>query len=214
MSINDKPTTELESNGDEVIQVDELTVLKQRATVMGINFSNNIGLEALRKKVNAAQEGNREEEEPMVEDKDPEVVNPLSGLTASEEVEEDLNPFQKARREQLKLVRLRITNLDPKKKDLPGEFITVANDFMGTVRKYVPFGEFTNSGYHVPYCIYNFLKSRKFLQITERVGKNGVPEIRQKYVPEFSLEILPMMTEEERRNLATAQLSTNSLADE
>lgn len=52
MSINDKPTTDNVQGNDSVdeLQVDEMTILKQRATMMGIKFSNNIGLEALRKR--------------------------------------------------------------------------------------------------------------------------------------------------------------------
>ena len=40
-------------------------------------------------------------------------------------------------------------DLDPKKKDLPGEVVTFANEYLGTVRVFVPFGEQTEDGWHI-----------------------------------------------------------------
>lgn len=209
MSINDKPTAEEVQGNDTVdeVQVDELSILKQRATLMGLRFSNNIGLEALRKKVSDAQEGITEE---------PEVaqINPLETETSVPKEETRTEMARRIRLEQTKLVRIRIQNLDPKKKELPGEIITVANDYMGTVRKFVPYGEQTDNGYHVPYCIYQFLKERKFLNIRVTKGKNGRPNIQQGWVREFSIEVLPPLTQEELTNLAQAQIAAGSLNDE
>lgn len=209
MSINDKPTTEEVQGNDTVdeVQVDELSILKQRATLMGLKFSNNIGLEALRKKVSDAQEG-------IIEEPEVAQVNPLETETVAPKEETRTEMARRIRLEQTKLVRIRIQNLDPKKKELPGEIITVANDFMGTVRKFVPYGEQTDNGYHVPYCIYQFLKERKFLNIRVTKGKNGRPNIQQAWVREFSIEVLPPLTQEELTNLAQAQIAAGSLNDE
>ena len=104
------------------------------------------------------------------------------------------------------LVRVRITNLDPKKKDLPGEIITVANQYIGTVRKYVPFGEVTDNGYHVPQCIFKVLDSRRFLNIrTIRDAKSGRIRVETNYAKEFALEVLPQLTNEELNQLAANQ---------
>lgn len=206
MSINDKPTTEELQGNDSVdeLQVDEMSILKQRATMMGIKFSNNIGLEALRKKVADAQEGIQEQEQPE--------VNPLGA--AVPEVETRAAMAQRIRLENTRLVRVRIQNLDPKKKDLPGEILTVANDYMGTIRKYVPYGEATDNGYHIPYCIYKLLKNRKFLNISVKKGKNRQPRIEQGWVREFAVEILPPLTPEELKQLGQAQLAAGSLNDD
>jgi hypothetical protein len=109
--------------------------------------------------------------------------------------------------EEMKLIRLRITNLDPKKKELKGEIITFANSILGTVKKFVPFGEATDNGYHVPNCIYKILKRREFLQI--RTGKNDVPDTR--WVREFALEVLPQLTPAELANLARNQAAKQGL---
>ncbi|QHJ80079.1 MAG: hypothetical protein [Caudoviricetes sp.] len=209
MSINDKPTTEVvetQGNDDTVNDIampSELEVLKQRATLMNIRFSNNISVEKLREKIEAAMP----EEEPEVEVAE---ENPLGETPAPVK---KMTLGQKIRQEQLRLVRVRIQNLDPKKKDLPGEIITVANEYMGTVRKFVPFGEATDEGYHIPYCIYEFLKNRKFQNIRVLKGKNGQPRIEQGWIREFSIEVLPQLTQEELDRLASAQIAAGSLND-
>lgn len=211
MSINDKPTTDVEldvqGNEDTVNDIampSELEVLKQRATLMNIKFSNNISVEKLREKIEAAQV----KDEPVVEES---AVNPLG--EKQEAGVKKMTLGQKIRAEQTRLIRVRIQNLDPKKKDLPGEIITVANEYMGTVRKFVPFGEVTDNGYHIPYCIYEFLKERKFINITTRKGKNGLPDIRATEAREFSIEVLPPLTEAELAQLAQAQIAAGSLND-
>lgn len=209
MSINDKPTPEqeevIQSNDtvDDVPMPDELTVLKQRAKLMNISFSNNISLERLRQKIADAQEG--KEAEPEQEEA---VVNPLEDNNKAPVKETEAQMRQRIRLEQTRLIRVRIQNLDPKKKDLPGEIITVANEYMGTVRKFVPFGEATDNGYHIPYCIYEFLKNRKFLNI--RVSNNG-KKIEQAWVREFAIEELPPLTQEDLDKLAAAQTAAGSL---
>lgn len=211
MSINDKPTTDVEldvqGNEDTVNDIampSELDVLKQRATLMNIKFSNNISVEKLREKIEAAQA----KDEPEVKES---AVNPLG--EKQEAGVKKMTLGQKIRAEQTRLIRVRIQNLDPKKKDLPGEIITVANEYMGTVRKFVPFGEVTDNGYHIPYCIYEFLKERKFINITTRKGKNGLPDIRATEAREFSIEVLPPLTEAELAQLAQAQIAAGSLND-
>ncbi len=211
MSINDKPTTDVElgvqGNEDTVNDIampSELEVLKQRATLMNIKFSNNISVEKLREKIEAAQA----KDEPEVKES---AVNPLG--EKQEAGVKKMTLGQKIRAEQTRLIRVRIQNLDPKKKDLPGEIITVANEYMGTVRKFVPFGEVTDNGYHIPYCIYEFLKERKFINITTRKGKNGLPDIRATEAREFSIEVLPPLTEAELAQLAQAQIAAGSLND-
>lgn len=195
-------TLEDQNIGDNL--PDELTMLKQRASMMGIQFSNNIGLETLRKKIEDKMEGRADS------DAAPQ-INPLAGETTAQPVKRK-TLRQKLYDEQMKLVRIRVTNLDPKKKDLPGEVITVANEHLGTVRKFVPFGEVTDDGYHVPYCIYRFMEKRKFLNI--RIVKDrrtGVERVESNWVKEFALEVLPQLTPQQIANLRTAQIAAGSV---
>ena len=194
----------------------ELSVLKDRARMMGITFSNNIGVDALRRKIEAKMEGeddNTDEHgEAVTQITQSTEPNPLTLGAASITDTPTMAPVkqltlrQMLLKREMALVRLRITNLDPKKKDLPGEIFTVANEYIGTVKKYVPFGEKTDDGWHVPYCIYKMLKRRTFLQIQTKTDRQtGTPLVTSRYVREFALEVLPPLTEKELKSLAAAQ---------
>lgn len=185
--------------------VDELTLLKERAKQMGIPFSNNISLETLRKRVADKMKG-----------KDVPEVNPLAGdaeIAAITSAPAKLDAKQNALalrklmyREQMKLVRVRITNMDPKKKDLPGEIWTVSNEYLGNVRKMIPYGEQTDDGFHIPYCLFRLLQSRRFLHIrTVKDRVTGVERQEKQWVKEFSLDVLPDLTKEELARLAATQ---------
>ena len=185
--------------------VDELALLKERAKQMGIPFSNNISLETLRKRISDKMEG-----------KDIPEVNPLTGdaeIAAITSAPAKLDAKQNAlalrkmmQREQMKLVRVRITNMDPKKKDLPGEIWTVSNEYLGNVRKMIPYGEQTDEGFHIPYCLFRLLQSKRFLHIrTVKDRVTGVERQEKQWVKEFSLDVLPDLTKEELARLAAAQ---------
>lgn len=195
--------------GTDDMQVDQLALLKQRATVMGISYSNNISLETLKKRIQEKMDG-VEVVKPELE-KPVQVVNPL---TSQKPKARTPSLRQHMHDTQMKLVRLRITNLDPKKKDLHGEIVTVANEYLGTVKKFVPYGEVTDDGFHVPYCIYRELDSRKFLNIrTVRNRKEGTTKVESNWAKEFSLDVLPQLTQEELNRLAAAQAAAGSTSD-
>lgn len=191
-------------------QVDELALLKQRARMMGIQHSNNISIEKLREKIQARMEGTKPDGDP-VEAVPPAGPNPLAG--EGEAPAKPMTLRQKLLLEEMKLVRVRITNLDPKKKDLPGEIFTIANRYLGTVRKYVPYGEVTDNGYHLPYCIYRELEARRFLNIRVVKTGNGRERVESSWAKEFALEVLPPLTREELNRLATAQAAAGALDD-
>lgn len=203
----------LDTPPDDLPMPSELDMLKARATMMGVEFSNNIGIDTLRARVNAAMEGSEAPKEVSKAKDDAPEVNALTGEAADIDPDAGLTTRQILQRDQMKLVRVRITNLDPKKKDLQGEVITVANEFLGTVRKFVPFGEVTDEGYHIPYCIYNMLSERVFLHIrTFKDKRTGQIQIEQKEVREFALEVLPPLTPKELAALATAQQAAGGLS--
>ena len=201
--MNENDDQALSTEGEAA--VDELTLLKERAKQMGIPFSNNISAETLRKRISDKMEGKDEPE-----------VNPLTGdseIAAITSAPQKLDAKQNAlalrklmQREQMKLVRVRITNMDPKKKDLPGEIWTVSNEYLGNVRKMIPYGEQTDEGFHIPYCLFRLLQNKRFLQIrTVRDRVTGQERQESQWVKEFSLDVLPDLTKEELARLAAAQ---------
>ena len=211
-----------QEQSDDLQMPSELDLLKQRATLMGIAFSNNIGEETLRQRIadkqaelDAAASGTENTDEEETEQQEQGEVNALEAGTSSKEkstAERPLTLREKIRLEQMRLVRVRITCLDPKKKDLPGEILTVANEYLGTVRKFIPFGEVTDDGYHIPYCLYKMLDARKFLNIrTFKDRRTGTVRVESGYVKEFALEVLDPLTPAELAKLATAQKAAGSI---
>ena len=194
----------LNPNADEQA-VDELTLLKERAKVMGIPFSNNISLETLRKRVADKMEGKDEAPEVNALTGDPEIAQAMAAKPLNQQANAvALRKLMHAT--QMRLVRVRITNMDPKKKDLPGEIWTVANEYLGTVRKFVPYGEQTDDGFHIPYCLYRLLDSKRFLHIRDVKDRTtGVVRQDKVWAKEFSLDVLPTLTPGELDRLAAAQ---------
>lgn len=179
-----------EINAPSTVVANELELLKARADKLGIKYSPNIGIETLKERINA-------------------VLSPEKPATAinAEDAERT-----RVRNDALKLIRCQIVNLNPNKKAWEGEIITVWNKYTGTVRKFVPFGEKTVEGYHVPQIIYNVLKERKYLSIsTKRDSKTGELTVKTQWVPEFSLTILPQLTKEQLAELAAAQKASGSI---
>ena len=185
--------------------VDELTLLKERAKVMGIPFSNNISLETLRKRVADKMEGKDEAPEVNALTGDPEIAQAMVAKPLNQKANAvALRKLMYAK--QMRQVRVRITNMDPKKKDLPGEIWTVANEYLGTVRKFVPYGEQTDDGFHIPYCLYRLLDSKRFLHIRDVKDRTtGIVRQDKVWAKEFSLDVLPTLTQGELDRLAAAQ---------
>ena len=195
---------------EQAQQPSELDMLKSRAKLMGITFSNNIGLDALKTKI----EEHKQASEAKTQTQATVQINEQQPEAQTENQKKKVKTLSlraHLQKEKMKLVRLRITNLDPKKKDLPGEILTVGNEYLGTVRKFVPFGEATDNGYHVPYCLYELMRDRKFLSIKTRKGPKGQTIVEQQMVREFALEILPPLTEAELARLSAAQLSAGGV---
>lgn len=93
-----------EFTGGWFVPVDQLQLLKDRATTMGIHFSNNIGIEALRKKINAKLDG--EPEKGAEESEEPEKAvrsAPAQRKLTRAEMDQEIRTTQT--REQLALVR-------------------------------------------------------------------------------------------------------------
>ncbi len=214
MTMTEATQTSETENGNPDLHPDlqmpsELEMLKKRATLMGLKFSNNIGLESLKARVEAKIAGEPDPQENTSEVNALDEANEDTSVGDRPETKQEIRA--RLQRDCLKLVRLRITNLDPKKKDLPGEIFTVANEYLGTIRKYIPYGEVTDNGYHVPQIIYDEMKARKFLNIrTNRKG--GQIHVEQNWAQEFALEVLPNLTEQELARLAASQAAAGGLA--
>lgn len=177
---------------DEAAQLaaTELENLKSRAEKLGVKFHPSISAEKLREKIKAHQadgEGEAGEDEPKAEDT---TENPsLKKL--------------RLKREALKLVRVRITCMNPAKKEWEGEIITVANNAVGTVKRYVPFN--TEDGWHVEHILLEQLRQRQCQIFVTEKDSRGNKVRKGKLIREFAIEVLPPLTEEELAELAQRQ---------
>ena len=225
-TVNQTPPEQVTQEQTVNREEQEKTLLLQRARLMGLNPSNNAKVETLRSMIaeKMAQDdaGSTEAHDPE-EDDEPETgdageksSDPEAPVATQPERLKTPSIRKHMHDEQMRLIRVRIANLDPKKADLQGEIVTVANKFLGTVKVFVPFGEQTEDGWHIPYVIYKQLEKRKFLQIKstkKRVNGVTTQEVTQKWVKEFSLEVLPPLTPQELGRLAQAQLAAGSVGN-
>ncbi len=190
--------TELDFPEQDEPQLDELTLLKQRAQTLGIKFHPSIGLESLRSKVSAALTG---------EDAEEAAEEPVPEAPAAES---RIQMRNRLRKEASALVRVRVTCMNPNKKEWKGEIFTASNSIVGTFRKYVQFN--TEEGWHVPQIILNMIKARQFQTFYTIKNERGVAVRKGKLVPEFAVEVLPPLTEKELLELSRRQALAGGVA--
>jgi hypothetical protein len=185
----------METNEGTIQTQDEMTLLKARATQMGIQFHPSIGVDKLREKIEAALSNKPSSDEAPV---------------AEVAVKETLNQKRlRLKQEALKLVRVRVTCMNPAKKDWEGEIFTVGNTAIGSVKKFVPFN--ADEGYHIPHCIFEMMKSRMCQVFVTGKSRNGVTTRQGKMIKEFAIEVLPQLTQEELDELARRQAMAKSI---
>lgn len=180
-------------------QQSELDLLKERADTLGISYGPKIAVETLRARIEA-----KLNDTPAPADNDS-----ADEVDAGEESDTEIRARQE--RDELRLVRVRVACLNPNKRLLRGEIFSVANRVLGTVRKFIPYGEATDNGYHVPYILLQQLKARKFNQVTIKRLKNGHTDVTSRLVPEFAIEELPPLTKDELEQLARQQAAAAGL---
>ena len=181
------------SDEENVNEVNELDLLKNRAKQMGINFHPSIGVEKLRAKVAAKQKGIVPEE------------------TTEVDIEEDTTPRPETRMQKVarlrqdagRLIRVRVSCMNPDKREWPGEVYTVSNSVVGTYKKYVPFN--AEEGWHVPNIIFKHMLERE-CQIFHTVKNDRGQKVRVgKMIKELNIEQLPDLTPKEISDLAQRQ---------
>lgn len=179
---------------DEIIQ-DELSVLKERADQMGVSYSRNIGAEKLRARIADVLT----------------VPAPVAEAPKKEAAETAGQRRNRLRKEASALVRVRITCMNPNKREWQGEIFTVSNAVVGTFRNYVPFN--IEDGWHIPEIILQQVKARQ-CQIFKTVnGPRGEKLRKGTLIPEFSIDVLPPLTEKELSDLAKRQAMAGSIED-
>ena len=179
---------------DEMIQ-DELSGLKTRADQMGVNYSKNIGVEKLRARIEDALNDNA----------------PVEEAPKKAAVETAGQRRNRLRKEAGALVRVRVTCMNPNKREWQGEIFTVSNAVVGTFRNYVPFN--IEDGWHIPEIIFQQVKARKCQVFKTVNGPRGEKIRKGTLIPEFSVDVLTPLTDKELSDLAKRQAMAGGIED-
>lgn len=183
---------------------EERKALRAQLLKLGINSSPNASVHTLRAKLAQAQSQTDPKEDSVA-------VSPVTPSPTPSPSQTKADSLDKAKKDALRLIRVRIQNVNPAKADLHGEIFTFANEVIGKVSKYIPYDE-AGESYHVPNCIYKMLKSKKFLNVKTYTDKaTGRIQINQSWVDEFALEELPPLTPKELHELALKQKAQNNV---
>lgn len=187
---------------DHDIKTDELVQLKQRADMVGFKYHHKVGVDKLRKDLAAFMQGQNDDEAVAEE-----IEQPRKKVLTSVQPETPQSAKARRRAEAARLVRVRVSCMNPNKREWEGEIFTVSNSDVGTFKKYVPFNN--EAGWHIPTIMLKMLQEKEcqIFQTVNRPGPNGVmTKVREgKNIKEFNIEILPPLTEQELKDLANQQ---------
>ncbi len=175
---------------------DELTTLKARADLLGVTYHPSIGVDKLREKLTATLAPAKDPVVPKVED--------------VPEVETEGARRFRLKREANELVRIRVTCMNPAKKEWDGEIFTAGNTFVGSFTKFVPFNN--EEGWHVPRIIYKQMLDRQCQIFTTTRDDRGNSSRKGKLIKEFAIEVMPNLTPEELADLAQRQAMSKAIA--
>lgn len=174
--------------------------LKARADTLGIQYAPNVKTEHLREKVNAAL--NPEKASSENPGAAAETDEPSPALLATLEK-------RKKRKEALALVRVRITCMDPKKREWDGESFTVGNSVIGTTTRYVPY----DTEWHVERVMLNVMQEAMCQIFVTVKDSRGNKSRKGKLVKAYAIEELPPLSENELKELSQRQAMANGTAE-
>ena len=181
------------SESDDLPVPDELTSLKSKADLIGVAYHPSIGVDKLREKVNS-----------ILNDK------PSAELAPPPANETDGAMRMRKKREANELLRIRVTCMNPAKKEWEGEIFTAGNSVVGSFTKFIPFN--VEDGWHVPRILYNQIVQRQCQIFTTVRDERGNSLRRGKLIKEFAVEVMPKLTLDELQELAQRQAMAKTIA--
>ena len=181
---------------DEAIPTSELDALKDRADTMGLKYRKDITVDNLRSKV-----------ADVLADKEP--ANDGTNLTKSD-VEGLTENEQRVvlKQEAAALTRVRVTCMDPNKREYDGDFFCAGNRVIGTYKVYVPF----DVEWHVPSVLLKMIRRKQCQVFVSKRDERGRQIREGKSIKAFAVEVLPALTEQEMKELAQRQAMSKGTA--
>lgn len=200
--------SENENSNDDLIIPTELESLKIQADKLGVPFRDNIGVDKLRERVNAKINGEPEKEATK--------KVPAKVITREVAPEIDVNSkqykYKQIRMKAEKLVRIRVSCMNPNKKSMEGDFFTVSNRAIGTIKKFVPFDN--DEGWHVPSILVQMIKDKKCQVFIKGKDRQGRKTVKPKQIREYSVEVMDPLNKQELKDLTQRQAMSGSIQED
>ena len=187
-----------------------LEALKERAKELGVKHHHNAGEAKIQEAIDAhlAENAKAELAEEFSHPVNKNHIDPDTGKIVPMTSEEYRTKYLPERKKNMnRLVRCRVTCMNPAKREWEGEIISVGSAKHGTFKKFVPFD---GREWHVPKVIFDEMKSRQctiFHTVTDARGQ----KIRKgRLIDEFAIEVLPPLTPEQLEKLKKEQALANN----
>ena len=182
----------------------EQTPVRDHADELGVKYHHNASDETIQKLIDAHLAAGKEAKPTK------KVEGGLNLLPEEQCKPMDREQFRRKyrsaaalRQDAARLIRCRITCMNPAKKDWPGEIFSVGSAKLGTFKKFVPFN--SPEPYHIPKIIYDMMVDKKCTVFYTEQDKRGNKIRKGRLVNEFAIEVLPPLTKEELSDLARQQ---------
>lgn len=138
-------------------------------------------------------------------------VSPVAGTRGVNSVGRIHPEVSKMQDEATKLVRFKITVLDPTKSEWTGMYVTVGNDNLAPIKRAI---YFIDTPWHAEKIIVEYLKSMKYVHRPSRFDKKlrgtFTNMTETKLLPVFHIEELDPLTEKELKALSEYQIKNRT----
>jgi hypothetical protein len=148
---------------------------------------------------------------PVEVTKMPSLADAMKEVPVDAGPETDGQKKNRLRREAMALVRVRVSCMDPQKKNLKGELLCVSNRNFGTVQRFIPF----NREWHIEKVLYDAMMEKEYMVFDrEKTGRAGIEVVTPRNVPAFNIQVLPPLTKGELKDLAQRQAMADGTRQE
>lgn len=184
----------------------ELQEVRTKADSLGIKYHHRSGATKIQILIDQhlVKAYNTPNEAPIQDPVAPVIVHKLPVQQVVPMTQEHFNRQRAAdaRRTVGKLVRFRCQNMNPNKKDWPGEILSAGSAKLGTFKKFIPFD---GEPYHVPLIIFNVMKDKMCSIFSNSKNARGHNVRTSRLIHEYSIEELPPLTQKELKELKGQQ---------
>lgn len=135
---------------------------------------------------------------------DPNIVAKLSAMSFNEAEGKAVKSARtEKQKEAMRLVRCTISCNNKNKSEFSGEIFCARNKILPEVKKFVPFGVPT----HVPLILLNMIKEKQYQVFRTKKLPNGQTVKEPSLIPEYNIQELPPLTQQELDAIARKQLA-------